>query len=110
MPRIRCRPGICSREPVMSAIRLCPSATRCRTAASIPDAWSLQATLAFISGGRTRSTRTTGPFDARIASIVAGLVSLASERIIPSTRRLWKNRMCAASNAGWFSEFISSSE
>ena len=43
-------------------------------------------------------------------SSVACCRSLASDRIIPSTRRAWKNRMCAASSSGSFSEFISSIE
>jgi len=79
-------------------------------AARIPARWSLRTMLAPISTGTSRSTMMIGTSTWPRTSSVSWWRSLASDRIIPSTRRAWKNLMCSVSRPASFSEFISSIE
>ena len=79
-------------------------------AARIPARWSLRTMLAAISTGTSRSSMMIGTSTWPRMSSVSWWRSLASDRIIPSTRRAWKNLMCAVSRPASFSEFISSIE
>ncbi len=73
--------------PPITAIRRCPSSSRCSAATDMPTRWLDSTRLTRICGGKSRSTTTTGTWSADSAWIVGRWVSLTSSTIIPSARR-----------------------